>query len=52
MLQFGDGQQQRLEGTLPLKVAHQYEKEGAYELHAAAEAPCRGEVRLQIDVRR
>jgi hypothetical protein len=52
MLDFGDGQQQRLEGTLPLKVTHPYEKEGAYELRAAAEAPCRGDVRLQIDVRR
>jgi hypothetical protein len=52
MLDFGDGKQQRVEGTLPLKAVHPYEKEGAYELHAAAEAPCRGEVRLQIDVRR
>jgi hypothetical protein len=52
MMDFGDGRQQRLEGTLPLTVNHQYEKEGAYELQAAAEAPCRGEVRLQIDVRR
>jgi hypothetical protein len=49
---FGDGSQQRLEGDLPMSVNHPYEKEGAYELHAAAEAPCRGDVRLQIDVRR
>jgi len=49
---FGDGTQQRIEGTLPLKAIHPYEKQGAYELHAAAEAPCRGDVRLQIDVRR
>ncbi len=52
LVDFGDGTEQRLEGTLPLKVAHPYEKEGGYALHAAAEAPCRGEVRLQIDVRR
>lgn len=53
MLDFGDGKQQRLEGTLPLKAAaHPYEKDGAYELHATAEAPCRGDVRLQVDVRR
>lgn len=52
MLDFGDGKQQKLEGTLPLKATHPYEKQGAYELRAAAEAPCRGEVRLQIDVRR
>jgi hypothetical protein len=51
-LDFGDGKQQRLEGALPLKATHPYEKAGAYELHAAAEAPCRGDVRLQIDVRR
>jgi hypothetical protein len=51
-IDFGDGSQQRLEGTLPLKVSHPYEKEGAYELRVAAEAPCRGDVRLQIDVRR
>jgi len=51
-LDFGDGKQQRVEGTLPLKVAHAYEKEGAYELRAAAEAPCRGDVRVQVEVRR
>jgi hypothetical protein len=51
-LDFGDGTTQRLEGTLPLKATHPYEKQGAYALHAAAEAPCRGDVRLQIDVRR
>jgi hypothetical protein len=51
-LDFGDSSQQRIEGTLPLKLNHLYEKEGAYELHVAAEAPCRGDVRLQIDVRR
>lgn len=52
MVDFGDSSRQRLEGTLPLTVNHPYEKEGAYELHAAAEAPCRGDVRLEIDVRR
>ncbi|MDQ3214330.1 MAG: hypothetical protein M3Q85_16750 [Acidobacteriota bacterium] len=51
-LDFGDGKQQRVEGTLPLKVTHAYEKEGAYELRAVAEAPCRGDVRLQVEVRR
>jgi hypothetical protein len=51
-LDYGDGRQDRLEGALPLKATHPYEKEGAYELRAAAEAPCRGDVRLQIDVRR
>jgi hypothetical protein len=51
-LDFGDGKPQRIEGSLPMKAIHTYEKEGAYELHAAAETPCRGDVRLQIDVRR
>jgi hypothetical protein len=51
-LDFGDGAQQRIEGTLPLKVTHAYAKEGAYELRAAAEAPCRGDLRLQVEVRR
>ena len=50
VIDYGDGRQDRLEGALPLKATHPYEKEGAYELRAAAEAPCRGDVRLQIDV--
>ena len=51
-LDFGDGTRQRLEGTLPLTVTHPYEKAGAYTLHAAAEAPCRGDVQIEIDVKR
>ncbi len=49
---FGDGTRQRLEGTLPLSVTHPYEKAGAYTLRAAAEAPCRGDVQIEIDVKR
>ena len=52
VLDFGDGKQQKLEGDLPAKVNHTYATPGAYELHATTEAPCRGDVRLNIDVRR
>lgn len=51
-LDFGDGTRQRLEGTLPLSVTHPYEKAGAYTLRAAAEAPCRGDVQIEVDVQR
>jgi hypothetical protein len=52
LLDFGDGTRQKIEGTLPAKAAHKYAKAGSYELQAAAESPCRGEVHLTIDVRR
>lgn len=52
IVDFGDGSRQRLEGTLPLHATHDYEKTGAYTLHAAAEAPCRGDVQLEISVQR
>jgi hypothetical protein len=52
MMDFGDGKSQKVEGTLPAKVSHAYEKPGTYELHAVAAEPCRGDVRLSIDVRR
>ena len=52
VLDFGDGKQEKLEGDLPAKVTHTYAAAGSYELHATAETPCRGDVRLNIDVRR
>lgn len=52
MVDFGDGMSQKVEGTLPAKVTHIYAKTGTYELHAAAADPCRGDVRLSVDVRR
>ena len=52
ILDFGDGKQQKLEGELPAKVSHVYGAPGTYELRAAAESPCRGDVRLSIDVKR
>ena len=51
-LTFGDGKQEKIEGTLPAKVSHTYEKPGTYELRAVAAEPCRGDVRLSVDVRR
>ena len=51
-VRFGDGKQAQIEGTLPAKVSHAYEKSGTYELHAVAAEPCRGEVRMNVDVRR
>ena len=52
LLDLGDGNQRKLDGDLPAKVNHTYAKPGSYELHAAVEAPCRGDVRLNIDVQR
>lgn len=52
LLDFGDGKQQKLEGALPAKVSHTYGAPGSYELRATAESPCRGDVRLNIDVKR
>jgi hypothetical protein len=51
LVDFGDGTNQKVEGTLPAKVNHTYDKAGSYELRAAAEPPCRGDVRLKLDVR-
>jgi hypothetical protein len=48
---FGDGTTQKLEGTLPAKINHTYEKPGSYDVRAVAQAPCRGEVQLKLDVR-
>lgn len=51
-LDFGDGTHQKIEGTLPAKASHKYARPGSYELRATAEAPCRGDVHLTVDVRR
>jgi hypothetical protein len=52
LLDFGDGKQQTLDGALPAKATHRYGGPGSYELHATAESPCRGDLRLNIDVSR
>lgn len=51
LLDFGDGKSESVEGPLPARVRHTYASTGRYELFARAEAPCRGEARLQVDVK-
>lgn len=51
LLDFGDGKSDKYEGPLPAKVRHTYASTGRYDLHVRAEAPCRGDVRLQVDVK-
>jgi hypothetical protein len=48
---FGDGTSQKVEGALPAKINHSYEKPGSYELRAVAQPPCRGDVGVKLDVR-
>jgi hypothetical protein len=52
LLYFGDGKQQKLDRELPAKIGHVYGAPGSYELRAVAERPCRGDLRLSIDVKR
>ncbi len=51
-LDFGDGKQQKFEGALPTTLRHTYDKPGVYELRAVAADPCRGDIRLNVEVRR
>lgn len=52
MFDFGDGKQEKFEGTLPTSFRHTYEKAGAYELRAVAAEPCKGDIRLNVEVKR
>ena len=52
LIDFGDGETQKLEGALPAKVSHTYGAPGTYELRATAESPCQGDLRVKVDVRR
>jgi hypothetical protein len=52
VMDFGDGKQEKFEGALPTTFRHAYEKSGAYELHAAAADPCKGDIRLRVEVKR
>jgi hypothetical protein len=49
---FGDGADQSIEGTLPLRVFHSYARPGRYEVFAWTEAPCSGDARTVVQVRR
>lgn len=51
-LDFGDGKQQRHEGALPATLRHTYARTGVYELHASTSDPCRGDIKLTVEVRR
>jgi hypothetical protein len=50
-LEFGDGKQEKVEGALPARVNHTYPSTGSYDITARTEAPCRGEARVNVDVR-
>lgn len=49
---FGDGKEQKIEGTLPATVNHTFPRTGTYEIHAWADAPCRGDTRVTVEVTR
>jgi hypothetical protein len=51
-LDFGDGKQQKFEGALPTTLRHTYDKPGVYDLRAVAADPCRGDIRLTVEVSR
>jgi hypothetical protein len=51
VVDFGDGQSEKHELTLPAKVDHAYAKGGTYEIHARALDPCRGEARVRIEIK-
>ncbi len=48
---FGDGQSEKHEVTLPAKVPHKYLKAGSYEIHARTQEPCRGEGRVRLEIK-
>ncbi len=51
-MEFGDGTQEKYEGALPATFRHTYKATGVYDLHAAAVDPCRGDVKLSVEVKR
>jgi hypothetical protein len=46
---FGDGQVEKRDVTLPAKLPHKYVKAGAYEIVARTQEPCRGEGRIRVE---
>jgi hypothetical protein len=50
VVDFGDGESEKRDVELPAKVNHKYVKGGAYEIHARALEPCRGEGRVRIEI--
>jgi len=49
---FGDGTDQSIEGTLPLRVFHSYARPGRYEVFTWTAAPCTGEASAVVQIRR
>jgi hypothetical protein len=50
-IDFGDGQKERREATLPDTMRHLYEAGKAFDVVATPEPPCQGVARARIDVR-
>ncbi len=51
VVDFGDGQSEQHDVTLPAKVNHKYLKGGSYEIHARTQEPCRGEGRVRVEIK-
>ena len=51
LVDFGDGQSEKHDVTLPAKVPHKYLKAGSYEIHARTQEPCRGEGRVRLEIK-
>ena len=47
---FGDGNEQTLEGQLPRRITHSFARPGRYEVFAWTEAPCSGDATGVVDV--
>jgi hypothetical protein len=48
---FGDGQREKHEVTLPARLNHRYAKDGAYQIQATTQDPCRGEGRIKVEIK-
>ncbi len=51
VIDFGDGQSEKHDVTLPAKVPHKYLKAGTYDIVAKAQQPCSGEGRARIEIK-
>ena len=49
---FDDGNEQSIEGQLPLRIFHTYARPGRYEIWATTVSPCSGDARTLLQVRR
>lgn len=49
---FGDGNEESIEGQLPVRIFHTYARPGRYEIHATTASPCSGDARTVLQVRR